>query len=238
MADAAHANGAWHGAKPECVVFDIDDTLYLERDYIRSGFRTVGEWVREAHGVSSFFEEAWRHFESGRRREIFNVTLQTFGISASEELISSLLSVYRNHVPEICLLPDTEDCLRKVAGKAFLGIISDGAVLGQQRKVERLGLAPRCDHIILTESIGVEYSKPHPRAFTDMQQIANCAPEACVYIADNPIKDFTSPKRLGWRTIRIRRPGGIHCTVECSEESRTSIEIQDLRQLAALLGLD
>ena len=26
----------------DVVVFDLDDTLYLERDYVRSGFRAVG----------------------------------------------------------------------------------------------------------------------------------------------------------------------------------------------------
>ncbi|MGI8961182.1 MAG: HAD family hydrolase [Bryobacteraceae bacterium] len=220
-----------------CVVFDIDDTLYLERDYVQSGFRAVGEWVREALGVASFFEEAWKCFEAGRRGDIFNVALETFGITPSEELIRTMLSVYRGHDPAICLLPDSEECLQKVHGKAFIGVISDGAVLGQQMKVARLGLASRCNHIILTESIGVEYSKPHPRAFLQIQQVANCAPESCIYIADNPIKDFIAPNRLGWRTIRVRRPGGIHCGVNCSKEAQPAIEINDLSEVPALLGL-
>jgi len=221
----------------KCVVFDIDDTLYLERDYVRSGFRAVGEYVREALGVSSFSEEAWGLFEAGRRGDIFNAALEKFGISPSKELIGKLLSIYRGHDPAICLLPDSEQCLRSVTDKTFVGVISDGAVVGQQMKVERLGLASRCNHIILTESIGVEYSKPHPRAFLQMQQVANCAPEACLYIADNPIKDFISPNRLGWRTIRVRRPGGIHCGMNCGEDSRASIEIDGLRDLPALLAL-
>ncbi len=191
----------------------------------------------EALGVNSFFEEAWRNFEMGRRGDIFNVALETLGIPASQELIRTLLSVYRSHDPAISLLPDSERCLRSVDGKAFIGVISDGAVLGQQMKVGRLGLASRCNHIILTESIGVEYSKPHPRAFMEMQQVANCPPQACTYVADNPIKDFIAPNRLGWRTIRVRRLGGIHCDKSCSEESQPSIEIQDLRELPALLAL-
>jgi len=221
----------------QCVVFDIDDTLYLERDYVRSGFQAVGEWVRESLGISSFFDEAWKHFEADRRGDTFNVALETFGVSPSPELIRTLLAVYRGHDPAICLLPDSDECLRFVAGKAFVGIISDGAVLGQQRKVERLGLAARSNHIILTESIGVEYSKPHPRAFSDMQRLAGAPPEACVYIADNPIKDFIAPNRLGWHTIRVRRAGGIHCTRDCSEEARPKIEITDLNELPSLLQL-
>jgi putative hydrolase of the HAD superfamily len=221
----------------KCVVFDIDDTLYLERDYVQSGFRAVGDWVRETLGVNMFFDEAWKCFEMGRRGDVFNVALKALGISPSEELIRTLLSVYRGHDPAISLLPDSEQCLRGVTGKTFVGVISDGAVLGQQMKVGRLGLASRCNHIILTESIGVEYSKPHPRAFMQMQQVANCPPQACAYIADNPIKDFIAPNRLGWRTIRVRRPGGLHCGMNCSEESQPSIEIKDLRALPGLLAL-
>jgi putative hydrolase of the HAD superfamily len=70
-----------------CVVFDADDTLYLEREYVRSGFRAVGGWVHAALGVSSFYKAARRHFEAGRRGDIFNVALEGLGISPSEELI-------------------------------------------------------------------------------------------------------------------------------------------------------
>jgi putative hydrolase of the HAD superfamily len=104
-------------------------------------------------------------------------------------------------------------------------------------KVGRLGLAVRSNHIILTESIGVEYSKPHPRAFLDMQRAANCAPEGCIYIADNPIKDFIAPNRLGWRTIRIRRPGGIHWRMNCTKGSQPSVELNDLSEIPILLHL-
>lgn len=225
------------GTQLKCVVFDIDDTLYLERDYVRSGFRAVGKWVHDDLGVSSFFEQAWGQFEAGRRGDIFNAALETLAISPTENLIKTMLSIYRRHDPEISLLPDSEQCLRSVCGKAFVGVISDGPLLGQQMKVERLGLVSRCEHVILTESIGVEYSKPHPRAFMDMQRAANCEPQACTYIADNPSKDFIAPNRLGWRTIRVRRPGGLHCGTNCSEESQPSIEVRDLSQLPALLAL-
>jgi putative hydrolase of the HAD superfamily len=147
------------------------------------------------------------------------------------------VSIYRGHDPAISLLSDSDECLRTVNTQAFVGVISDGPLLSQQKKVGRLGLTSRCDHVILTESIGMEYSKPHPEAFLQMQQVANCAPEACIYIADNPIKDFIAPRRLGWRTIRVRRPGGIHCHMNCSKEVQPSIELNDLSEVPALLGL-
>jgi putative hydrolase of the HAD superfamily len=224
-------------AEIKCVVFDIDDTLYLERDYVRSGFRAVGKWAQEALGVDSFFDEAWKYFETGRRGDIFNRALGRFGVATSEDLIHTMVSIYRGHDPDICLLSDSEKCLHDINRKAFVGVISDGPLLSQQMKVGRLGLTSLCKHIILTESIGIEYSKPHPRSFLQMQQVAKCAPEACVYLADNPLKDFIAPRRLGWRTIRVRRPGGIHLHTACSQDAEPSLEIRDLSEVPALLGL-
>ncbi len=35
-------------------------------------------------------------------------------------------------------------------------------------------------------------------------------PEQCVYIADNPLKDFIAPAALGWMpSIRVRLAGGL-----------------------------
>ena len=42
------------------------------------------------------------------------------------------------------------------------------------------------------------------------------------FLADNPAKDFQAPDALGWRTLRIRRPGGLHFQQESTiEESAT-----------------
>ena len=36
----------------QVLVFDIDDTLYLERDYVRSGFGAAGRWARSPSSAS------------------------------------------------------------------------------------------------------------------------------------------------------------------------------------------
>lgn len=222
-------------SESKCVSFDIDDTLYLERDYVRSGFKAVDSWIRDVYDTQSFFDVAWRYFETGRRGDIFNVALEAVGITPAYELILKLLSIYRGHDPAILLLPDADACIQRISGTRFVGIISDGALVGQQMKVKRLGLASRCNHIILTEGLGVEYCKPDPRSFLMMQQISGCAPETCIYIADNPRKDFISPNRLGWRTVRVRRPGGLYASVSAAGDSQAAFEIETLSELPALL---
>jgi putative hydrolase of the HAD superfamily len=43
-----------------------------------------------------------------------------------------------------------------------------------------------------------------------IQDALGAAPERCIYIGDNPAKDFRAPKALGWRTLRVRHPQGEH----------------------------
>lgn len=220
----------------DCVVFDIDDTLYLEREYVRSGFRAVGSFIQREYGLTAFFEEAWRCFEGGRRNDIFNVTLNALGERGSNELVQRMVFIYRNHDPEITLLTDADECLRSIGGKRFAGVISDGVVRAQTLKISRLGLAARFDHIIFTEAFGVEFRKPNHNAFLLMQEVANCSANRCMYVADNPMKDFLAPKQLGWRTVRVRRDGGIYASLTASEESQPEIELRDLKDLLCLLG--
>jgi putative hydrolase of the HAD superfamily len=48
-----------------------------------------------------------------------------------------------------------------------------------------------------------------------------------VYVADNPIKDFAGPRRLGWRTVRIRRPGGLHADLPSGDDVEQEIASLD-----------
>ena len=61
------------------VMLDVDDTLYLERDYVRSGFEAVAEWCRDEWGVADVGERAWALFLGGRRRTTLTDALAASG---------------------------------------------------------------------------------------------------------------------------------------------------------------
>jgi putative hydrolase of the HAD superfamily len=195
-----------------CAVFDIDDTLYLERDYVHSGFEAVGRWAAKWLHIEDFAEQCWRRFNAGRRRSIFDEALCESGTHPSAELVSALVEIYRTHTPSIALAADAFEVLNAISQTASIAVISDGAVSSQSRKAEALGLSSYAAPILLTGVLGGEFRKPHPRAF---QQIERCRPASVyVYIADDPLKDFSAPKQLGWVTVRVRRPDGLHYMVE------------------------
>jgi putative hydrolase of the HAD superfamily len=231
----ARATGAGELADDRrLVVLDIDDTLYLERDYVRSGFSAVDAWARNELGVDGLGERAWAAFESGVRRTIFDEALAGVGVDGAPNLVPRLVEVYRSHVPTIEMLADARDWLDGLAPHIAVAVVTDGPLASQQAKAEALVIARWADLVVFTESLGPGQGKPHPAAFEHLERELGVSGDRCAYVADNPAKDFVAPHRLGWRTVRVRRPGGLHAEVPSGED--VDAEITSLADLDAALA--
>jgi putative hydrolase of the HAD superfamily len=214
------------------VVFDVDDTLYLERDYVASGFRAIAAVASGTFGVAGFDTVAWSLFERGVRGDIFNRAFETLGKPCEPDHIAALVSAYRGHQPDIAMLDDARVAIAELRRLGWaLGALSDGPKVSQANKVAALGIGEWARCIVLTDGYGPGYGKPHPRGFQDIAQSSGARP--LVYVADNPAKDFAAPASLGWTTVRIRRSGGLHAHLPHGDD--VDYEIDDLRQLPVLL---
>ena len=222
----------------EALVVDLDDTLYLERDYVRSGFSFVARRLEDIGLVDAptAFDHLWSEFEGGRRGDAFDSLARRFDFNARAS-VPDLVALYRAHRPTITLLePDTLETL--VTGGLLVGLISDGPVETQMRKIEALGLAATFDVMVLTDNWGRDFWKPHPRAFEAVESFLGVPADHLAYVADNPRKDFIAPNRRGWTSIRLRVQGQLHYEVEATGyEARPQIELSSLTRLAEQLGL-
>ncbi len=144
------------------VVFDLDDTLYLERDFVLSGFAAVDRWLSSARGVEGFGERAGRIFREGARGRIFDTVLAELGLHAAPAEVERLVAVYREHTPTVSLMPDAEAALAWAAEAFQLGLITDGCAAVQRRKICALGLEARIACRIVTDEWGRESWKPSP----------------------------------------------------------------------------
>ncbi|HKA85278.1 MAG TPA: HAD family hydrolase [Acidimicrobiales bacterium] len=216
------------------VVFDIDDTLYLERDYVRSGFAAVGAWAGAELGVADLGDRAWARFEAGGRGRIFDEVLAASGVRANGSLVSQLVGVYRSHAPAIEMLDDVRAWLAARPDDLALAVVSDGPPASQRAKAVALGLGDWADPIVLTEELGPGRGKPHPAAFARVEAATGVAGPACAYVADNPAKDFAGPRCRGWRTVRVRRDGGLHAGVASGDD--VDAEITGFASLDEALG--
>ena len=188
-------------------VLDLDDTLFLEKDFVRSGFKAVDQYLNAHTPVRHFYETAWELFVDGARGNIFNLVIEQGGYCVESELIDTLVSIYRSHQPKISLLPDALAFLNQTE-KDHLALITDGYSHTQWNKISALNLKQYIGTIVVTGDWGHEFWKPHPRSFTEVAR--GHATNNCVYIGDNPKKDFISPEQLGWRSsYRVRREGSL-----------------------------
>ncbi|WP_445258380.1 HAD family hydrolase [Nocardioides aurantiacus] len=210
----------------DAVVLDVDDTLYLERDYVRSGFAHLEVWCRGTLGVDGVGDRAWDLFERGVRGSTLTDALAAAGVEVDVALRTRVVDQYRGHRPAIHLLPDAARCLDRLAPVLFLGAVTDGPAVSQRAKVEALGLGHWVREVVYSDELGL--SKPDPRVFTRAAELVGPSAQRFVYVADNPAKDFAALDGLGWQGVRVRRAGSLHEHVATPAGVR---EIADLDEL-------
>ena len=223
------------------VVFDIDDTLYLERDYVRSGFdhvaRTIGKTDEEARVLSAWL---WAAFEDGVRGDTFDRLREAFPEVGQRSSTADLVEAYRTHRPSIDLLPGTVGVLETLGRHGTrLGVLSDGPVRSQAAKADALGLGRWFDPVLLTSASGTAFHKPGTAGFEAIARGWTLSPAELVYVADNPAKDFAGPRALGWLTVRLRHECQLRYALEpVGDADRPEIEVASIEDLPSSLGLD
>jgi len=199
----------------QAIVFDLDDTLYPERDYVLSGFRAVAGWAEQNLGIPSArgLEELTEMFEQGVRRETFNLWLARNGVSPARR-VPELVRVYREHEPELSPFAEVREVIERLRRRYRLGLVSDGYLGVQRRKWKALGLEDHFDEAVFSDEFGRENWKPSTRPFEAVLGRLGVEAQKAVYVADNPAKDFYGARRVGMFTARVRRPGGEYSSVE------------------------
>jgi putative hydrolase of the HAD superfamily len=216
------------------VVFDLDDTLFPEEDYVLSGFRAVDAWLAKELQITGFRAQAEVFFRSGARGNIFDLALSHIGVEADKTLIDTLVQVYREHQPELRLFPDAEWAVHHFAKQGLIALISDGYLIAQQNKFAALGIAPLFHTVVFSDALARAFWKPSPAPYEQVMAAIPRPAKDFVYVADNPRKDFLAPNRLGWKTMQILRPNGVYFGVEVEPEYRAQRQISSLLELKSL----
>ena len=174
------------------VVFDLDDTLYNEVQFLRSAYLEIATTLEPAQSKSLF----------ARMISLYRSKQDVFGYLSS--LYSypkeQLITIYRNHTPDIEAFQGVLTTFKTIKQKkSKIGIITDGRSTTQRNKIEALGLKAYIDKLIISEE--TTFEKPNQHNF---KCIENFFPSATYYyIADNLRKDFIAPNALGWHTVGL-----------------------------------
>ncbi len=174
------------------IVFDLDDTLYNELDYLKSAYIEISKELKP-----NDWEQLYARLFSiyRNKQDVFEFISSNFQLDKKE-----LIQKYRNHIPNINPFNGVIETLQKIKNsKGKLAIITDGRSITQRNKLKKLGILPFFDFIIISEEIGTE--KPNESNYKNVEDHFKL--ETYYYIADNFKKDFITPKKLGWKTIAL-----------------------------------
>jgi putative hydrolase of the HAD superfamily len=194
------------------LVFDMDDTLFDELSYVRSGFNAVAVMLAPicARPAEKLLKEMMATLQTKGRGRVFDDLLTGHGCF-TRTLAKQCVDVYRRHRPKISLWPEAKACLKRHAAHPVY-VVTDGHKVVQQTKATALGLPRLTKRVLITHRFGRRHAKPSPYCFQRIAEWERVRPDGIVYIGDNPAKDFVGIRALGFSTIRVRT--GQHATVE------------------------
>lgn len=211
----------------KAVVFDLDDTLISEHQYIESGYQKVAEFLNDKYGWSiETTKKRLLELLKKDSKNVFNRLFEEKQVNFDIPEILELVSVYRNHLPNIEFFSDVIPTLQVLKENSIkLGIITDGYRETQNSKLKVLQAEKYFDSIIVTEELGREYWKPDPRAFEMMSDALGVQFDEMVYVGDNPKKDFYIRKIYPIHTVRIIREDSVYGDEDYKEDIREEEQI-------------
>lgn len=174
------------------IVFDLDDTLYNELDYLKSAYWSIALFL-EPKDWKPLYSKMFSLYRC--KVNVFEFLANVYGTD-----IGTLIDMYRNHQPNIQLFDGVLDILKAIKSKnGKIGLITDGRSRTQRAKLESLGILNYIDIVIISEEIGSE--KP---SLANFKAVENHLPgKTYYYIADNLKKDFIAPNALGWKSVAL-----------------------------------
>lgn len=216
------------------IIFDLDDTLYKEIDYLKSAYREIASLVYPVLKADYKDEDTvyhWMMENYQQGRNVFDELLR-YPVPFSQE---ELLGIYREHQPSIALSDGAMEVLEylKKEGHA-VGLITDGRSRTQRNKMEALGLGKYVEPELVLVSEETGFCKPALESYrTVMQRYPGAS---YVYVGDNPKKDFYAPNQLGWMTVCLKDDGrNIHTQVEVEPAYRAQVLIENLKEVKKIL---
>jgi putative hydrolase of the HAD superfamily len=163
------------------VIFDLDDTLFDEIDFCRRGFRAVAQHragLSNAYSCEEILAVLRKRFSGGDRGSTFNATLPELGIPANDDLIGTLVDIYRTRTPGLTLLPESRAVIEGLRDKYTLGLLTDGFVRTQRLKVQALGIEHYLKAIVYTKELGQNVWKPSLRGCEKLLDMLAAPPGA------------------------------------------------------------
>ncbi len=187
------------------IFFDLDNTLFNVNQYFYGAFKIISRYLSKKHNLSrkkiqKKLKDLWKN-KSSMYPNLFDDLLEFYEL---DENIEDILDIFNNYDGKIKPYNDVISTLGEFKRRSYtLGIITDGNIQRQKRKIKLLGIQDYFDIVICT----YELNSPKPSEVPFKEAICRLSvkPNKTYYVGDNPLVDFKGAKKNGYTTIRIRK---------------------------------
>tara|TARA_B100001175_G_C19504104_1_gene639857 strand:- start:1348 stop:2007 length:660 start_codon:yes stop_codon:yes gene_type:complete len=175
-------------------VFDLDDTLYKEIDFVKSAYEIINKYL-----INNYNIDIKRNINYCLKKKInlFDNISRLKEISDTNFDLQTFLKLYRYQMPSIKIDPSALSFLESLKNfNSLPSLITDGRSITQRNKIRAMGISNNFKNILISEEVG--YSKTNTFSF---EKIMSLFPDSnFIYVGDNTQKDFLVPNKLGWET--------------------------------------
>lgn len=190
----------------KAIFFDLDDTLYNKKQYYLGAFKEISKYLSKRYKfppqkLYKCLIELWKE-KTSVYPYLFDDLLRALQIGDSGS-VKNIVKIFNGYKSKLKPYQGVIPTLKKLRKQGYkLGIITDGNIKRQKRKIKLLGIKNFFEAIVYTKEIA---SKPSKRVFLVAIKKLKVNPENAFYVADNPLIDFEGAKKNGMRTIRLKR---------------------------------
>ena len=217
----------------QCVIFDLDNTLYDQMDYV-SGLmdhiaRTLSEkYTLDAQETSMQLLSYWKEKGPFYGR-FFDDMVQKLSIDSDE--VQKLIDISHSYQPTISTYPAVPVVLESLKQQYSLAIITDGNVQVQQQKIAALGIE---QYFAKIEYATGEHMKPSQKPYDAVLEHFALQPSEAIYVGDNPTVDFVTPNSMGMTTVRVLT--GYFQDLQLDHQHEAAHTIQTLDGLSGVMS--
>ena len=220
------------------IIFDLDDTLYPQSEYTRQCMYFSCQIIKKYFDIpieklKNGIDEVLNRngIESKHNYDDLWKLLNIDGKKYFPEILQS----FRSAKPNIKPFKNTIEVLKHLKNKGYtLSIITDGPINIQKYKIENLGIKDFFTKIIYTDSFGPEGRKPNDIGFKTLLNELKAKGCECVYIGNDPNKDFIPAKKTCMHSIRILQ--GEYKDIRLNKETEAEFEINEISEIENILG--
>jgi len=187
----------------KAIIFDVDNTLYDAKQYYLGAFKEISEYLSKKHEISkqkilNKLMNLWIKKTSMYSR-LFDDVLNAFNL---EDELENVIKIFNNYNGKLKPYPDVIQTLKELKKRNYkLGVVTDGNVERQKRKLGLLGIVDFFYVIVFTKEL--DNPKPSEIPFQEAINKLKVIPQNSFYVGDNPLIDFEGAKKVGMKTVRL-----------------------------------